>query len=218
MIQRFLDQLEIRFGRYRGIRNLMTIVVAAMAAVYVADLLLVPAFGFSLSSWLMFDRAAILRGQVWRLITFIFMPPDSSIYLILISLFFYVFLGNMLQSHWGILRFNVFYFTGVVGNIIAGFITGYATSYYLNLSLFLALALLYPNMKMNLYGILSIEAKWLALLDILLMLPALIAGSMSDRLAVVVSLVNVILFFYDKFLNLFAESKRRREWKQAWKR
>lgn len=218
MIQRLLTKMEIRFGRYRGIRNLMTYLVAAMAVVYVADLVMVPALGQSLSAWLMFDRSAILRGQVWRIFTFILMPPGNSIYSIIIHLFFYVFLGNMLQSHWGILRFNVFYFTGVVGSIIAGFITGYATSYYLNLSLFLALAILYPNMKLSLYGIFTVQAKWLALLDVVLMLPAFLNGSTSDRLALVFALINVALFFYDRFLNLFAEAKRRREWKNAWKR
>ncbi len=218
MIKNLLNRLEIRFGRYNGVRNLMTCIVAAMAVVYVADLVVLPAFGFSLSSWLLFDRAAILRGQVWRIFTFIFLPPSSSIYMIIFSLLFYHFLGNMLQSHWGNLRFNIFYFTGVVGSVIAGFITGYATSYYLNLSLFLAVAILYPDMKVNVYGILPIQMKWLALVDVVLLLPGLLTGTWGMRIAIIVSLLNIILFFYDRFTGFLHEAKRRREWKNAWKR
>ena len=130
MIQRILNDLEIRVGRYRGIRNLMSIIVATMAGVYIADLLLAPSLGIYLSGYLAFDRAAILRGQIWRIITFVVTPPDSSILFIILQLMFLWFTGNMLQNHWGTLRFNLFYFCGMVGSLIAGFITGYATSYY----------------------------------------------------------------------------------------
>ena len=218
MFNRILDRLEIRYGRYNGIRNLMTYIVAAMAVVFVADLMLVPMMNFSLSSWLSFDLNKILHGQIWRVITFIFMPPSDSIIFILFSLLFYHFLGQMLQSHWGNLRFNVFYFIGMLGSIVAGLITGYATNYYLNLSLFLALAILYPEMSFNLYGIFSVKAKWLALIDVVLILPALINGTWGMRIAILVSLANIALFFYDRFIRMYRDAQRRREWRQNWRR
>ncbi len=217
MFDKLLDQIEVRVGRYRGIRNLITLIVAAMAAVYVADLVLVPAFGFSLSGFLAFNRAQILRGEVWRIITFVITPPNQRILFIVMSLLFLHFTGTILQSQWGTLRFNLFYFTGVLGNIIAGFITGYATSYYLNLSLMLAVAILYPMMQIHFYGIIPIRLKWLALLDLVLLLPGLINGSWGVRAAILVSLLNVGLFFFSRLTQHLKEAKRRYEWKKNWR-
>ncbi len=217
MFQRLLDQLEIRFGRYRGIRNLMTILCVAMGAVYLADYLLAPSLDFYLSGYLAFNKAAILRGEVWRLVTFIITPPESSLIFLIVELLFIQFTGNMLQSRWGTFRFNVFYFCGMIGSLIAGFITGYATNYYINLSLFLAVAILYPMMQVNLYGIIPVRMKWLALIDLLLILPGLINGTWGMRVSIIVSLLNVILFFYDRFLHNIKEAKRRYEWKKNWR-
>lgn len=217
MVKKLLDSLERRLGRMGGINNLMTWIVLIMGGVYIADLVLAPSFGISLSGYLVFSKDAILRGQIWRIITFIFLPPESSIFFIIVQLLFYNFLGNLLQSQWGRLRFNIFYFTGVLCNIIAGMITGYATSYYLNLSLFLAVAILYPEMQINIYGILPIRMKWLALVDVLLLLPGLITGTWATRLAVLLSLANVALFFYDRFVYQLKEARRRYEWKRNWR-
>lgn len=217
MIQKLLDRMEIRIGRYRGIRNLIKIIVAAMAVVYVADLVLGPSMGIYLSGYLAFNRAAILRGQIWRILTFVVTPPNVSMLFIVMQLMFLYFTGNLLQNRWGTLRFNLFYLCGMLGSIIAGFITGYATSYYVNLSLLLAVAILYPMMQVNFYGILPIRMKWLAVIDLVLLLPGLINGTWGERLAIVVSLLNVALFFSDQFIHHIKEAKRRYEWKKSWR-
>ena len=216
MFQKLLDRIEIRVGRYRGIRNLITLIVGAMAAVYVADLF-APTVGFYLSSYLAFDRTMILRGQIWRLVTFVITPPNTSLLWIIMQLLFIHFTGQMLQNHWGTLRFNIFYLVGVVGSAIAGMITGYATSYYLNLSMFLAVAILYPMMQINVYGILPIRMKWLALIDVLLLLPGLINGFWGEKAAILVSLGNVALFFYDRLIRSIKDAKRRYEWRKNWR-
>ena len=166
---------------------------------------------------LCFDRGLILRGQIWRLVTFVITPQNASFVSIIFQLLFLHFTGEMLQNHWGTLRFNIFYFCGIIGSVIAGMITGYATSYYVNLSIFLAVAILYPNMQVNIYGILPVRMKWLALLDVLFLLPGLVNGSWGERIAIVVSLINVVLFFYDRFIRGIKDAKRRYEWKRNWR-
>ena len=217
MIEKLLNRLEQHFGRYRGIRNLMTIIVAAMAVVYVADLVLGPALGFYLSDKLTFNRVAIFHGEIWRIITFVITPPSSSIFFIIMQLGFIYFTGSMLQNRWGTMRFNLFYFCGMIGSMIAGFITGYATSYYINLSMLLAVAILYPMMQVNLNGFIPLRLKWLAILDIVLLLPGLFNGTWGERIAIVVSLLNVALFFADRFIYHVKEAKRRYEWKKSWR-
>lgn len=217
MIEKLLNRLETRVGRYRGIRNLTTIIVSAMAITYVADYILGSAMGFYLSGYLSFSRAAILRGQIWRIFTFVLTPPDGGIISAVLQLGFLYFTGNLLQSHWGTLRFNLFYLCGMVGSVIAGFITGFATSYYVNLSVLLAVAILYPQMQVNLYGILPIRMKWMALIDLVMLLPGLIRGPWAVRIAILVSLMNVALFFLGSLMHQFKEAKRRYEWKKNWR-
>lgn len=193
----WINKLDRKFGR-GGIPHLMYYVTATMLAVFLIELLF-PQLG--IAGWLYFDRALILQGQLWRLITFAFLPPSSSVLWIVLSLYFYCLIGNALESEWGTFRFNVFYLCGIVGNILAGFVTGSAVNSVLNLSLFLAFAILYPNYQVMLFFILPIKVKYLALLDALYFAVQLIFGSWTVRLAVVVSLLNILLFFGGDFIN-----------------
>ena len=143
-----LKKLEYKLAPY-AIQNLMTIMIGAMAIVFVANMAVASANReLSLYSWLAFDRAMIMKGQLWRLFTFIFLPPDTSIIFIIFALYLYWLMGSALEHEWGALYFNLFYLTGIIGALISGVITGYATNSFLNLSLFLAFALFYPNFKL----------------------------------------------------------------------
>lgn len=216
-MQNILSRIENRYGRYRGIRNLMAIIVAGTAVTYLADMLLGPIVGIYLSQLFAFNRTLILKGQLWRLVTFVFISPEQSALFLILQLMFVYFTGNLLQSHWGILRFNIFYFFGMGCTLIAGLFTGYATGYYLNLSLFLAVAALYPSMQVNLYGILPIRIKWLALIELLLLLPGIINGTWAMRICILVSLLNVLLFMSDQLIREIREASRRRQWKKNWR-
>ena len=142
--QTWLEKLRRRFGRF-GIPNLMLIIVGAMAIVFVMDFAVMAASGRSLSSVLAFDRAMIFRGQVWRIFTFLFVPPSSSLLFAALTLYFYWLIGSTLENQWGSFGFTLYYLLGVVGAIVCGFISGYATNYYLNMSLLIPLAMLYPD-------------------------------------------------------------------------
>ena len=118
------------------------------------------------SALLSFDTSAILQGQVWRIITFIFVPTGSSnIFFFVLTLYFYYFIGSALEREWGSNKFTVFYFFGVILNIILGFFVGTASMYYVNMSMFFAFATLYPNLQFLLFFIIPVKAKWLAWID-----------------------------------------------------
>ena len=211
-----LERLERKLNRY-AIRNLMLYIVIGMAAVFVIDMVVAPVTGFSASRWLSFNRPAILRGEVWRVITFIFIPPNSSPLFIIFSLYFYWMIGTGLQNQWGSFRFNLFYLCGVIGSAIAGFITGATTNVYLNMSLFLAFALIYPDFQVLLL-ILPVKVKWLALIDAAMLLLMLVTGSWADRLALAMSLANLALFFWrDGYLTI-KNAYRRYQWKKNWRK
>ena len=211
-MQNWYDKIARRFSRL-AIPDLMKYIVLAMGAVFIIDFVT----GYKASSLLMFDWAAIRQGQIWRLISFIFIPINSSLIFIIFSLYFYWMIGVGLEQEWGSARFNLFYLTGVTGTIIAGIITGYAVNFYLNLTLFLAFAVLFPNFEIRLFFILPVKMKWLAWLDAAYLAYLLIISDWPGRLAIIVSLANFILFFWQAAWTRVVNFRRQQKWKNHFK-
>ena len=69
------------------------------------------------------------------------------------------------------------------------------TAEYLNFSLFFAYAATFPDAQFLLFFVIPIKAKWLALFDGAYFLYGMIFGGMASRIAIVMSLLNFILYF-----------------------
>lgn len=201
--------LERRLRRYT-IADLMKYIAIGQGLVYIL-MFVWPTLGNALYASIVLTRSALLRGQIWRLITFVFVPPASSPIFVLFALYFYYMIGVALERRWGKVRFNLYYGVGMICAWIACLLTGYATNTYLNLSLFFAFAAMFPNEEVYLFGLLPIKVKYLALMDVLIYLQQFIAGSASTRVTIVLCLLNVILFLGGDLLNTL-----RRE-SQYWK-
>lgn len=214
---KWLNKLERKFGRY-AISNLMYYIIGITMAVYFVQYIL----NISLTYYLAFIPSFIMKGQIWRIITFIFIPPASSIITIAFVMYFYYMMGSTLEYEWGTFKFNIYYLFGMIGTIIAGFITGSGTSVYLNLSLFLAFAYLFPNVEILLFFIFPIKVKWLAYLDWIYFALSLLFGTMSTRIAAIASLINFFIFFGEDFINYIKNQKRygatRRNFKKEMKK
>ena len=155
--------LERKLRRF-AISDLMKYIVFGQAAVYLL-MLIWPTVGYQLYSAIMLSRSALLRGQIWRIVTFVFAPPNSSPLFIIFALYFYYMIGTGLEARWGKVKFNLYYLIGMVAAVIACLITGYASNTYLNLSLFFAYAAMYPDVEVLLFMILPVKMKVLALID-----------------------------------------------------
>lgn len=160
---RFLNKLERRFGRY-ALSNLMKYIVALFVAGYLIRLL--PG---NLAGYLNLDFDLIRQGQVWRLVTFIVPTVRYNILFLAIAVYFYYIIGNALENAWGTFRLNLYFFSGVLFNLIASFITYLATGYSVQPSmdlicgtLFFAFAAIYPNTQFLFYFLIPIKAKYLA--------------------------------------------------------
>ena len=151
---KWLSQMERKFGRY-AIPHLMYILSGIMLAVYLIDLFFP---GTPMQSLLALDMDLVARGQIWRFLTFLFLPPSSSPLWVLLNLYFYCLLGNALEQEWGTFRLYLFYLSGILGSVLAALVTGYGVNQYLNLSLFLAFAALYPNFELLLFFAVPVNA------------------------------------------------------------
>ena len=188
--------------------NLMMYVVFGNVIVYLLDMFSRGTFSYLLR----FSRSAIFSGQVWRLFTFVLVPDRfGSVLLFALSLYFYYSIGSALERQWGSQRFTVFYFMGVLLNILVGLVTGYASMTYVNLSLFFAFATLYPDLQFLLFFFIPVKAKWLGLLDGAIFLwgviRCLIYGPRLYALFPIVAILNYLLFFSADFSYLFGRVK-----------
>lgn len=215
MLNQLLDKLERKFGRF-AINNLMLYIVLGMGVFYIADVVLNtnPDNRVQLLEMISFDREKILHGEVWRVLTFVLMPPLTSIIFAAFAFYFYWMMGTSLESQWGSFKFNVYFFTGIIGCIIAGFIFGYTTNTYLYLSMFLAFAILFPNYEILLFFFIPVKVKWLGIFDAVLLIISFILGGLSTKVFILFSLANLILFFGKDLFSKIYYTVRRYRYKQ----
>lgn len=199
-IENWLNRFTLKHPRF-GIPNLMNVLVIGTMVVFLLDQF----SGYSASALLFFHRNAIFSGQIWRLLTFVFVPDSQNLFTLVISLYFYWWIGSSLEREWGTARFNVFYFLGVILNILFGLVAGTVTNAYLNLSMFFAFAVLYPDLQVLLFFFIPIKVKWLAWADAFLFALAVVFNlfrlNFVSALLPLIAILNFLLFFWSDLMD-----------------
>ncbi len=214
---RWIDKLERKYGRY-GIPNLMNGILIGQIAVWVIVIFI----NYQLYNVLTLDRAALLQGQVWRLVTFLFLPRlTGNMLLFAIEIYFYWWIGNALEQAWGDFRFLVYMLAGMLGAILSCLLTGQGDASGLFLSLFFAYAWMWPDQQVLLFFILPVKMKWLGWASAALWLVQFVQGNLSTKLTLVFGLAGFLLFFGAELLgwvkNSLRDAKRRRDWNNRFK-
>jgi len=155
--------------------------------------------------------ARVLEGQVWRLATFLAMPPFGNIILMVFFWYLFYLMGTALERTWGTFRYNVFLLVGYVATVAVAFIVPDqpASNAYLQGSVFLAFAFLYPDFELYIFFLLPVKIKWLALLACIGYGWKLIFGDWLSRLLVLASVCNVLLFFSKDIVQRVRTGRRR---------
>ena len=185
-----IDRLERSLSRF-AIHGLIRYVVALNALVFI----LVTA-NHDYAQVLELDRAAILHGQVWRLVSWVFLPTTLDFFWIIFYLMFTWWLGDLLEGSWGTFRLNAYYILGIVLCVTSALLFGASEgNLFLNLSLFLAVATLAPNLEILLFLVIPVKIKWVALFSLVFPASVLLFGPLAEKMAVVMCLGNYLLFF-----------------------
>lgn len=232
----FLTKLERKFGKY-AIPNLTLILISGFVLGYLIEIFMPE--GLQL---LAMNPEKILHGQIYRLVTWVVIPPSSASILVIITLFFYFSIGRTLENSWGDFRYTVYILSGIIftdigmmGTYLIMHLMGQsqlldmyyqaglygASTYYLCMSMFLAYAFMFPDMQVLLYFIIPIKVKWLGYLDIAYLLVMILQyGYMhyyTGMVTVIMSVLNFILFYFmskGKTKMTPAQRKRKRKYKQ----
>ena len=197
---KFLNKMERKFGRY-AVRNLSAYIIAFYVAGYLMEV-----FTPDIFNYLTLEPYYILHGQVWRVVTWLLVPPSSLDLFTIIMLFFYYSVGNTLERTWGSFRYNVYIFGGVLAMVVGAFIlygilggnvmfATLFTTYYVNLSIFLAFAATYPDTQVMLYFLIPIKMKWLGIFYAVILALNFFTSSWIYKIMMVMSMLNFIVYF-----------------------
>lgn len=195
-----------------GLQNLMIYVIGSQAFV-----LLLGMFGIPIYSYLGFSLPLILQGQIWRLVTFLFIPSSSNLLNFVLISYFYYFVGSTLERYWGTVKFNVYYLIGILLTLFTGIIGALFNAHqilstsYINQSMFFAIATLIPDTQVLLFFIIPIKMKWLAIFEGILLalqvLGALFALDLFGAVLILVPMLNYLLFFHEDLRSILKRNR-----------
>ena len=187
----WISRLERKYGRF-CIPNLISLIVGGQILVYAIELFV----NQFVSSYLGLSRGLLLMGQVWRLITF-------------------VFIGSALEKEWGDFRFNLYFLLGMAGTALGCLITGIpADTYCLSLSLLLAFAMLYPEVQVLLFFVFPVRVKYFGLFAAAMWLFSFLTAGWLYKVSYLLSMLGFALFFGPQALRSVRAWIRREQWKR----
>lgn len=199
-----LNRFERRLERY-AIPNISLYLVGGQVLFWAVSFL-----GFFDLERIALLPAEVMAGEAWRLITFLFLPPNAHPVFIAFAWYMFYLMGSALEEQWGVVRYNLFLFIGWALTVGLTFMLpgSYATNVFLAGSVFLAFAYLNPDFELLLFFILPVKIKWLALLQWLFYGYALIFGLWPVRLAVLASIGNFLCFFARDIIHRLRTGRR----------
>lgn len=199
---RLIDRFCYRHPNF-GIPNLMRYLTIANVAFWILGMA-----NTTLMSYLSFDAGLILRGQVWRLVTFMVYPPNMGLIAFLVF-YFYYWMGSTLEQVWGTPQFNVYLLIGWALTVVYGFLVYFIGGYriridaqYLYLSMFFSYAALFPEQRVLLFYFIPIKIKYMALIDAAYFLVAVLSNPFPINLLPIVAVLNFVIFFSGTLLQL----------------
>jgi len=201
----WFSRLEKRLAPY-AIPHLTLFLVAGQAFVYLTTML-----GLLDEGRLVLYPVLVLRGEWWRIFTFVVYPPGGHWLFVALALYFLYFTGNALEQAWGALRYNLFLLVGFLLTVAAAFVTPYvaASNLFVGGVIFLAFAHMYPNFTMYVFFVLPVQIKWLAVVAWIGYIWEFVVGGPSQRLAITAALLNFFLFIgRDLWLSLRQGQRR----------
>ncbi len=215
----FMDKMERKFGKY-AIRNLTIYIIGLYVVGYILQL--APP-SVNITNYLTLDPYLILRGQVWRLFSWVLIPPSAASIWLIITLYFYYFIGTTMERTMGTFRYNVFIFGGIIGVILSAFVSylvyymilggdqtalgvhmayfsGVFSTYYIQEAVFLSFALCYPDLQLLLFFIIPVKVKYLgifyaALLGYQAIFTGLINGVYPVFFVILFQFINLMIFY-----------------------
>lgn len=224
----FLNKMERKIGKY-AVPQLTKYMILTYIVGYI--LYFIAMAGVPILQYISLSPGRILHGEIWRLFTWIFMPPSRPGIFTIIMLLFYYQIGTALEQTWGDFKYNLYIFSGLFFMVAGAFLvyafgrdmdpSGFFTTFYINMSVFLAFAACYPDMQVMLYFLIPLKIKYLAFVDVAFLVYQAFVSGWAEKMSIIVSLLNFIIFFFTtrNYKSISpSERARKKNFKKAFER
>src|SRR5258706_996617 len=94
-----LETLDRKYGRYVP-NNITKILLIGQALSFVLTYIHPEYF-----SYLYLSGRQLFRGEIWRLVSFLFAPISQGLLFFLLALYFFYLFGTALENRWGSFRY-----------------------------------------------------------------------------------------------------------------
>ncbi|MDE6621071.1 MAG: hypothetical protein K2K74_11415 [Lachnospiraceae bacterium] len=213
----FLNKMERKLGKY-AIPNLSLYLILGYVLGYILEFISPAVMDF-----LTLNPYLILHGQIWRLVTWVIIPPSSFDLFTIVMLMFYYSVGTNLERTWGTFYYNVYLFMGMIFTILGSFLimgisympafysyvlreaygpTTYFllvarsfSTYFVNMSIFLGFAATFPEIQVLLMFIIPIKVKWMGIAYGVLLVVQFFQSDVIGKIVIGASLLNFVVFF-----------------------
>ncbi len=195
-----------------GIANLTVLLIAGYVIGYILQIV-----SPTVLNYLTLDPYQILQGQVWRVVTWLIIPPSSFDFFTLLMLYFYYRIGTLLENIWGTAKYSRYILGGIGFTIISSFLmlaylryyagfTGdileyysllgsmFFSTYYINMSIFMGYAATFPDMQVLYFFVIPLKVKVIGIIDLLMLVYLFITGSPFEKFAIGAALLNIGIF------------------------
>ena len=154
----------------------------------------------------------VLQGEYWRLVTFLSLPSSLSPVWILISLVFIYSILNTIEAEWGAFKTTFYILVSIFLTVAVSFLLNFPVEQVSDIesTFFLAAATLFPEMEVQLYFLIPVKMKYLALLSGAFVVFHFFQLDWMGRIYLVAVYSNYLLFFGPALL--YQLKQRLRKW------
>ena len=141
--------------------------------------------------------ALVLKGEVWRLFSFMLIPPSMKIFFMLLGSYVLYSFGSSLERVWGAFYFNLYVLIGAISVVLGGFFFPAMPidNAFLVPSVFLAFAYLFPEFEILIFFILPVKMKWIGMIGGAYVAFIVIIGPLPAKVFALASVANFLIFF-----------------------
>jgi hypothetical protein len=161
----------------------------------------------------------VLRGEYWRLVSFLAMPLSYSPIWFIFAAWFAYFILQSIEAEWGEVKTTLYVLISLALTVLFSFVFDYPIIQVQDFfsTLFLAAAALFPEFEMRIYLIFPVKMKYLGWLALFFLAFRLVQGTWMDRLFLLAIYSNYFLFFGPALLYRIKDWKRRRDYRSKFR-
>ena len=211
----WIDKLQKRFGGL-AVPNLALYMVAGQVIIFGME-----AAGRLDISKLYLNPLLVLNGEVWRVVSFMFIPFErggGSIIFLLFAWYIFWMTSQALEAQWGTFKYNLYIWCSLIFTVLGSllFPQYYYENRYLYITVLFAFATLYPNFEFLLFFVLPVKVKWIAWIGAGFIALQFLNSPWSVRMMIFAGLANYALFFgRDLYQAMYYRQRRMEHQKKA---